>query len=411
MFRTDFSSHVGFHPRQRIAADRRQKPEGRFALHGRDFEPCDCAPLGCRFVSGPLPAWPKRGRGSQRRRQSRHSPDRAPRSHHRVSPPSNKPSPPRRKPSSGLKRCHRRCHRQQDSRGSVSLQMRRTRCAPNIADLCRPDLPLYCAAPATYTTSGNYAACCEGSCVIPTDCTSEYHTDTPTNPANPAQITCTYTEFRQAAGPLGLCASTGIYPHPTGFQNDVTFMVGCDMDAASSVTLEEFPFPRVHVYRATQSPDASNGKLSKSEVIAMGVVIPTTLLTAVIAAWYHYSLRTRREAARRKTMLPAYNDCIREGRPPAYSPSPDSARPDGEEGEAGRRSRSRSPPPDYAASTGDLPATRGHALPRLPREENMSREETLASGQESYVLQELDRSTVDGLRREQENTEVDRGRT
>jgi hypothetical protein len=269
----------------------------------------------------------------------------------------------------------------------------------------RVDLPLYCAAPATYTTSGIHAACCNGPCVIPTGCTSVYHTDTPTNPADPAQITCTYTEFKQAAGSLGLCASTGIYLYPTGNRPDeAAFMVGCDMDAASSTVLGDIPFPRVQVYRATQSPEPTS-KLSKSEIVAMAVVIPTTLLTALAAAWYHYSLRARREAARRKTILPAYNDCIREGRPPAYSPSPDSVRPDGEDGQS-RRSRSRSPPPDYAASTGDLPATRGQG----PREETRDQEETLESGHESYVLQELDRSAVDDLRR-RENTEVDRART
>ncbi|KAK4443872.1 hypothetical protein QBC34DRAFT_385807 [Podospora aff. communis PSN243] len=268
----------------------------------------------------------------------------------------------------------------------------------------REYVPLYCAWPATYTTFGVYAACCDGPCLVPTACTSIYHTDTPTDPPDPARITCTYTEFKQAAGILDLCASTGIYKYPESNRaGETAFMHGCDMDAASSTGLDGgIPFPRERLYRETEAPSAN--KLSKSEVVAMAVVIPTTLITALVAAWYHYSLRARREAARRKTMLPAYNDCIREGRPPAYSPSPDSVRTDGEAGES-RRSRSRSPPPDYAASTGDLPATRNQG----PREGTRNREETLESGQESYVLQELDRSAVDDLRR-RENTESDRAR-
>ncbi|KAK0649561.1 hypothetical protein B0T16DRAFT_389591 [Cercophora newfieldiana] len=262
-------------------------------------------------------------------------------------------------------------------------------------------LGLYCAAPATYTFANGFAACCTGPCVIPSRCTSVYHTDTPTDTTDLGRITCTYTEFRQTSFGVewASCATTGIYAYPTGAPKDsVVMMLGCDAEVnlpyASRFDIIN-SFPDTLLYRELQAPKPP---IDKSAIVAIALVVPMAAITAVIAAWCHWRRRAKRRAERQKNALPGYVDCILEGRPPAYSPSPESG-PDGEE--AGRESRPRSPPPDYAASTENLPGRHRHEPARATEE----RELGLEAGQESYVLQELDRTAVDELRRGQENTE------
>jgi hypothetical protein len=168
-------------------------------------------------------------------------------------------------------------------------------------------------------------------------------------------------------------------------------LIGCDAYSVDKGTVRNPDRSRL-LYRATEGPKEEG--LSKNEIIAIGVIVPSAVITVVLASWCYWVNRAKEQ--RRKTMLPAYEDCLRESRPPAYSPSPEP----GSDGEELRR-ETRSPPPDYAASTETLPARPGHE----PEETVEPELEPSGLRHESYVLQELDRSAVDELRRGRENTD------
>lgn len=249
----------------------------------------------------------------------------------------------------------------------------------------------YCLFPATYTTSLGYAACCNGPCdVLPTRCSEYYHTDVPTQ-HDPGQATCTYTEFRQTTDGWASCQTSRIAPYPTNGNSTEILMVGCDNAYTRGSSNQN---RTASLFRATESP--SSGRMANSEVIAIGILVPSIVITLIGAAACYW--RHRVKVQRRKTVLPAYEDCLRESRPPAYSPSSDSG-PDVEP-----PPRTRSPPPDYAVSVENLPAR--YAQGTAERAEG-----TAAAGadlpHESHEMQNLDRLTLDSLRRERETTEVE----
>jgi len=257
--------------------------------------------------------------------------------------------------------------------------------------------PYYCVLPATYTASSGYAACCNGPCVLPTRCVEYYHTDVPTQ-HDPGQVTCVYTEFRQTTEGWASCRTSGIAPYPTNGNptepTEIAMLMGCDNAYTTGLP------PQNHtasLFRATESP--SSGGMAKTEVIAIGILVPSIVITMIGAAACYW--RHRVKVQRRKTVLPAYEDCLRELRPPAYSPSPDSG-PDVEP-----PPRTRSPPPDYAASVENLPA-------RYAQGTAEGAEGRTAAGadppHESHEMQNLDRSTAGSLRREREASEVERRR-
>jgi len=133
-------------------------------------------------------------------------------------------------------------------------------------------------------------------------------------------------------------------------------------------------------------------------VIGIGIAVPCAIVAAAAAVWFHWGKRIKER--RRKTMLPAYQDCLREARPPEYSRSDP-----GSDGEP--LQRARSPPPDYTASVENLPAGSEGRVQRAPERESDSPDPRHVS----YPMQELDRSAVDNLRRGREEAELERGRT
>jgi len=270
---------------------------------------------------------------------------------------------------------------------------------------------IICAASETYATSGQYAACCpgRGQCIFPTKCTTVYHTDRPTDTTDPGRITCTYSEFAQTNSQWASCTTTEIYNNPLYPPTaPVLMMLGCYSEAASATAdpRADLPAPRLYRARTTEEPASTNpGGMNKSEIVAIALVVPMAALTAAAAFWCHWYRRAKRRAERQKHELPGYLDCIIEGRPPAYSAGHESG-PDSQGSRTSSREgpRPRSPPPDYAASTENLPGSRrGHDPPQGTEE----RELGLSPGQESYVLQELDRSAVGNLSRGHGNAEAD----